>query len=122
MTGAIGERERREVREGDRARLIMDREARVVRASRIRTRPAVTTVLESVKIGIPAVGMIENGTEAAETAATGGVAISTTDLPDVTCSTIDLRAVAVRNATTAATEENENGAPHPRVTRSPLLT
>lgn len=84
-----------------------------------------TTVLESVKIGIPAAGKIENGIGPAETAATaaiGDVATSMTDLPDVICSTIDLRAVAVRNATTAATEENENGAPHPRVRRSPLLT
>lgn len=124
MTGAIGVREERGGRGEGRDRLIMDPGARVVRLNRTRTSPAATTVLESVKIGTPAVGMIENGTEAVETAATvatADVATLMTDLPDVTCSTIDLHAVAARNATTAATEENGNGAPHPRVARSPLL-
>lgn len=123
MTGAIGVSEERGGRGDVRAHLIMEPGARVVRLNRIRTHPAATTVLGSVKIGTPAVGMIENGIEAVEIveiAGTAGAVTLTTDRPAVTCSTIDLHAAAARTAMTA-TEENANGAPHPRVARSPPL-
>lgn len=119
--------EETEERGGARDRLITGLGALAARLRPIRTRPAATTVPVSVKIATPAAGTIENGTETAVTVATAGAAILTTDLPGVTCSTIEAGAAVATNAmtvtgVTVATEENGGEALRPRGARSPHLT
>lgn len=135
MSGVIGieviePTEETEERGGARDRLITGLGALAARLSPICTRPAATTVPVSAKIATPAAGTIENGTETVATVATvatAGAAILMTDLPDVTCLTIEAGAAAAKNATTVtgvtvATEENGGEALRPHGTRSLHLT
>lgn len=138
MSGVIGieviePTEEIEERDGARDRLITGLGALAARLIPIRTRPAATTVPVSAKIATPAAGTIENGTETVVTVVTvvtvaiAGAAIWTTDLPDVTCLTIEAGAAAAKNDTivtgvTVATEENGREALRPHSARNLHLT
>lgn len=135
MSGVIGieviePTEEIEERDGARDRLITGLGALAARLIPIRTRPAATTVPVSAKIATPAAGTIENGTENVVTVVTvaiAGAAILTTDLPDVTCLTIEAGAAAAKNDTivtgvTVATEENGREALRPHSARNLHLT